>query len=65
MSDVTHFLEAAAAGDGHAATDLLPLVYQFQDRIGEMSPACALMRTCPEHAVGVARPYRHTDVKFF
>ncbi len=28
MSDVTHLLEAAAAGDGHAAAELLPLVYQ-------------------------------------
>jgi RNA polymerase sigma factor (TIGR02999 family) len=28
MSDVTRLLEAAAAGDGHAAAELLPLVYQ-------------------------------------
>ena len=28
MSDVTHLLDAAAAGDGHAAAELLPLVYQ-------------------------------------
>ena len=27
MSDVTHFLEAAGAGDRHAAAELLPLVY--------------------------------------
>src|SRR5438128_11837607 len=27
MSDVTHLLEAAAAGDRRAAADLLPLVY--------------------------------------
>jgi RNA polymerase sigma factor (TIGR02999 family) len=28
MSDVTQLLEAVAAGDGHAAAELLPLVYQ-------------------------------------
>jgi RNA polymerase sigma factor (TIGR02999 family) len=27
MSDITHFLEAAASGDRRAAADLLPLVY--------------------------------------
>ena len=27
MSDVTRLLDAAAAGDPHAAADLLPLVY--------------------------------------
>jgi ECF sigma factor len=28
MSEITHLLEAAAAGDGQAAADLLPLVYE-------------------------------------
>jgi hypothetical protein len=27
MADVTRLLDAAAAGDGHAAAELLPLVY--------------------------------------
>jgi len=33
MSDVTHLLEAAAAGDGHAAAELLPLVYNELRRL--------------------------------
>src|SRR5436190_9576989 len=37
MSDVTLLLDAAAAGDGQAAADLLPLVY---DELRKLAAAC-------------------------
>ena len=35
MSDITRLLESAAAGDRHAAADLLPLVYDELRRLAE------------------------------
>src|SRR5439155_11761711 len=39
MADVTRLLEAAAAGDPHAATDLLPLVYDELRRLAAVHMA--------------------------
>ncbi len=54
MSDVTHLLEAAAAGDGHAAAELLPLVYQelrklAAARMAAESPGQTLQPTALVH----------------
>src|SRR4051794_23416978 len=39
MSDVTRLLDAAAAGDPHAADRLLPLVYDELRRLAAQRPA--------------------------
>jgi RNA polymerase sigma factor (TIGR02999 family) len=43
MADVTHLLDAAAAGDPHAAAELLPLVYEELRRLA----AVRLAREAP------------------
>src|SRR5436853_3053763 len=40
MPDVTRLLDAAAAGDRHAAADLLPLVYDELRRLAAARLAC-------------------------
>src|SRR5215213_623822 len=47
MSDVTHLLDAAAAGDRHAAADLLPLVYDELRRLA----AARMAAESPEHTL--------------
>ena len=54
MSDVTHLLEAAAAGDRHAAAELLPLVYDelrklAAARMAAESPGQTLQPTALVH----------------
>jgi RNA polymerase sigma factor (TIGR02999 family) len=47
MSDVTHLLDAAAAGDRQAAADLLPLVYDELRRLA----AARMAGESPEHTL--------------
>jgi RNA polymerase sigma factor (TIGR02999 family) len=47
MSDVTHLLDAAAAGDRQAAADLLPLVY---DELRKLA-AARMAAESPEHTL--------------
>jgi RNA polymerase sigma factor (TIGR02999 family) len=47
MSEVTHLLDAAAAGDRHAAADLLPLVYDELRRLA----AARLAAEAPGHTL--------------
>jgi RNA polymerase sigma factor (TIGR02999 family) len=47
MSDVTRLLEAAAAGDRHAAADLLPLVY---DELRKLA-AARMVAEAPGHTL--------------
>ena len=54
MSDVTHLLDAAAAGDRRAAADLLPLVYEelrklAAARMAAESPGHTLQPTALVH----------------
>jgi RNA polymerase sigma factor (TIGR02999 family) len=54
MADVTHLLDAAAAGDAKAAADLLPLVYDelrrlAAARMGEEKPGQTLQATALVH----------------
>jgi RNA polymerase sigma factor (TIGR02999 family) len=54
MSDVTHHLDAAAAGNRHAAADLLPLVYDelrklAAARMADESPGLTLQPTALVH----------------
>src|SRR4051812_11466409 len=54
MSDVTRLLDAAAAGDPRAATDLLPLVYTelrrlAADKLARESPGHTLQPTALVH----------------
>jgi RNA polymerase sigma factor (TIGR02999 family) len=54
MSEVTHLLDAAAAGDRHAAADLLPLVYDelrklAAARIAAEGPGQTLQATALVH----------------
>src|SRR5438067_4626244 len=54
MSDVTRLLDAAAAGDRHAAADLLPLVYAAlrklaATRMADESPGQTLQPTALVH----------------
>jgi RNA polymerase sigma factor (TIGR02999 family) len=54
MSDVTRLLDAAAAGDPHAAADLLPLVYDelrklAAARVAQESPGQTLQATALVH----------------
>ena len=54
MSDVTRLLDAAAAGDPHAAADLLPLVYDelrqlAANRMAAESPGQTLQATALVH----------------
>ena len=66
MSDVTRILDALAAGDSHAADDLLPLVYAELRRLaacklarekpGQTLDATALVHEAYLRLVGGARP---------
>ena len=47
MYDVTRLLDAAAAGDGHAAADLLPLVY---DELRQLA-AAKMTAESPDHTL--------------
>src|SRR5262245_57446072 len=54
MSEVTRLLDAAAAGDRHAAAELLPLVYDelrklAAARLGEEKPGQTLQATALVH----------------
>jgi len=54
MSDVTRLLEAAAAGDSQAASDLLPLVYEelrrlAASRMAQENPGLTLQATALVH----------------
>jgi len=69
MSDVTHLLDAAAAGDSHAAAEILPLVYDELRRLaagrlaaekpGQTLQATALVHEAYLRLVGgdAARPW--------
>jgi RNA polymerase sigma factor (TIGR02999 family) len=66
MSDVTRLLDAAAAGDRQAATDLLPLVYDelrrlaaarmAEERPGQTLQATALVHEAYLRLVGAGQP---------
>jgi hypothetical protein len=66
MDDVTRLLEAAAAGDRHAAADLLPLVYDELRRLaaarlaaeppGHTLPPTALVHEAYLRLVGADTP---------